>query len=175
MIPAFRSSLPSRSRQGGLHEPGLELVKLAARIAQSGDFDHRFAAYMEPRAGRQPEQIDAARRDVFTHHTGPKVEAEGAQLVEQLGMYQVHLAKVGCVPKSHKAGEVFACRALMDISFDAEGGDQRDPVRHRFGEAVGRASADCRDNAVHWRGFPQQARNNVSGTRFAPATNLSPL
>src|SRR5262249_25953982 len=84
-------------------------------------------------------------------------------------------AKVGCVPKSHKAGEGFACRALMDISFNAEGGDQRDPVRHRFAEGVGRASADCRDNAVHWRGFPQQARNNVSSTRFAPATNLSPL
>ena len=76
------------------------------------------------------------------------------QLVEQLGVYQVHLAKVGCIPKPHKAGEVVACRALMDISFDAEGGDQRDPVRHRFAEAVGRASADCRDNAVHWRGFP---------------------
>src|SRR6516165_5326052 len=52
------------------HQPVLNAVELAARVAQTGHFDDRRPAEMQLRAGRQSQKIDATRRDVLTHLPG---------------------------------------------------------------------------------------------------------
>ena len=56
--------------QCGIHQSGLDLVELGARVAQSGDLDDGVPAEMQASAGRQPEQIDAGCRHVFAHLAG---------------------------------------------------------------------------------------------------------
>src|SRR3954452_23615180 len=57
------------------HQAGLKVVQLDARIAQAGHLDHRRLAQVQPRTGRQPEQIEAAGGDVLPHRPGRDVEA----------------------------------------------------------------------------------------------------
>src|SRR5690348_7851298 len=73
------------ARQGRRHQPGLQLVELAARVAQAGHLNDRILAQMEPRPGRQPEQIDSLGRDVLAHLPGGDRKPGTAQFVEQLG------------------------------------------------------------------------------------------
>src|SRR5215472_18325465 len=75
------------------HQSILNVVELAARVAQTGYLDDRRRAEMQLRAGRQPQQIDAARRDVLAHLPGRDGEAALPQLVVQLGMDQMDLAQ----------------------------------------------------------------------------------
>jgi len=53
-----------------------------AGVAQPGYLDDRLVTEMEPRAARQAEQVDPARRDVLAHQPGGDGEAGLAQLVE---------------------------------------------------------------------------------------------
>jgi hypothetical protein len=50
---------------------------------------------MQLGTGRQPQKIDAARRDVLAHLPGRDGEAVLPQLVVQLGMDQMDLAQIG--------------------------------------------------------------------------------
>jgi hypothetical protein len=50
---------------------------------------------MQPCAGRQAEQVDAAGRDALNDLAWTDVEAGGAQLVMQLSVDQVNLAQIG--------------------------------------------------------------------------------
>ncbi|MFN8536830.1 MAG: hypothetical protein U0232_05070 [Thermomicrobiales bacterium] len=70
---------------------------MGAGVAEAGDLDHRRVAQMEFCAGRQAEQIDAARGDVLAHLAGGQVEPARAQLVVQLGVDEVDLAQVRLV------------------------------------------------------------------------------
>ena len=51
--------------EDGLHEAGLEPVDLGTWIAQAGDLDDGAVAKMEPGAGREAEEVEAARGDVL--------------------------------------------------------------------------------------------------------------
>ena len=51
--------------EGCGHQPPLDAIQLGARVAQTGHLDDSAVAETQPGAGRQPERIDAARRDVL--------------------------------------------------------------------------------------------------------------
>src|ERR1700732_5138951 len=69
--------------QGRGHQPRLNPVQLRAWVAQPGYLDDRGAAETQPRAGRQPQQTDAAGGDVLTHLSSRYGEARLPQLVVQ--------------------------------------------------------------------------------------------
>ena len=52
---------------------------------------------MQPRSGRQAEQVHAASRDVLAHLAFGYVEAHFSQLVVEFGVYEMHLPQVRLV------------------------------------------------------------------------------
>src|SRR5690606_30671092 len=56
--------------QDGGHQSRLKVIQLGTRVSQPGHFHHRLVTQMEPRTCGKPEQVDAARRDVFAHIAG---------------------------------------------------------------------------------------------------------
>ena len=98
------------------HQPGLEFVELNAGIAQPGDFDDSIAPEMQPRAGWQREQIDAARRDVLAEVTRHHRVAACAQFLEQLSVDEMHLAQVRLGRIARHARTMFHRRATMGVA-----------------------------------------------------------
>src|SRR5207244_3076277 len=82
------------AHEHGLEQPRTKVVELHARIANAGDLDDHVAAHVKTNALGQPEQVHATRRHVLAELSGGDVEARVVQLVEQLGMEQVHLPQV---------------------------------------------------------------------------------
>jgi hypothetical protein len=77
------------------HQAGPEPVELAAGIAKAGHLDKSVGAEAQPRARREPEKVEPARRDVLPHGAGRHGEAGGEKLVVELGMDQMDLTQVG--------------------------------------------------------------------------------
>jgi hypothetical protein len=78
----------------GRHEPVGEPVELHARVAQAHDLHDGVVAKVQPGAGGQPEQVHPTGQHVLADVPGVHV-VRGPQLVEQLGVDEVHLAEVG--------------------------------------------------------------------------------
>ncbi len=78
--------LPQQSRP--------ERVDLRARVAQPGHLDDGRRADLQPGAAGQRKQIDVPRCNVFAELARTDVEPLMVQLVEQLGLQEVHLAEV---------------------------------------------------------------------------------
>ena len=77
--------------EGRSHQPALDAVQLGAGVAQTGHLDDRAVAETQPGAGRQSEQIDAARCDVLAHLAGHDGKARVPQLVVQFAVNQMDL------------------------------------------------------------------------------------
>ena len=98
MMPALRISCPRASRSSvAAIRPGWKPSSWAQGLRSPVTSTTAVVAQVQPRAGRQAEQIEAARRDVLAHLPGRHGEAGGAQLVVQLGVDQVDLAQVRLV------------------------------------------------------------------------------
>jgi len=67
----------------GREEPILEIVELRARVAQTRYLDNRLTD-MQPRSGRQVQEVDPVRGHVLAHVAGANVEAFRPQLIVQL-------------------------------------------------------------------------------------------
>ena len=104
--------------QGGRHQARLDAIELGAGIAQSGDLDDCRVAQMQPRAGRELQQMDAASRDVLAHQAGRQLETGWLQLVVQLGMDQVHLPQVRLAGVARHPGAVLDRRTEVSVPFD---------------------------------------------------------
>lgn len=87
------------SRRVAIHDrrrqSRLMVVELAARIAQSGNFDHGLGAHAQASSTREREQINPARGDVFAHDAGADIEPGIPQRLDQCDVDQVDLAQIG--------------------------------------------------------------------------------
>ena len=99
---------------------------------------------------RKLQEIDAFGRDVFAEFSGADIEAEIAELIEQLRLYEVDLPVVRNV-------SVLSCEvAMLDkgsgmrIPFDAMSFDETHAPQVSFTEAMRCVGAD-RDNDTHAR------------------------
>src|SRR4029079_13986617 len=135
----------------GGHESLLKAIDLDARIAQPGDLDHGAGTDVQPRAGRQRQQVDAARGDVLAELAGRHAEACGAQLLEQFGVDEMNLTQV-------RAGRVARNpRAMLDgdagvrVAFDAESGGEADAQARWLAEVVAAIARNSDDSRAHGR------------------------
>src|SRR5215472_19190044 len=149
------------------HQPRLYPVQLAARVAQPGHLDDRRAAEMEPGAGRQSEQINAAHRDILAHLPGRDAEAGFAQFVMQFGMNEVDLAQIRLARIAFDARAVLHARAGMRVAFDAEPREQPDTLFVRLAHCVPGAAAHSDDHSLHRVLYSKVVKK--SGTPLSPS------
>src|SRR5262249_41055977 len=133
------------------HQTGCQFVELAAGVAQPGHLDDGVGAKMQFRTGRQPQQVDAARRYVLPHQPGPDVKPGVAQLVEQLGVDQMNLAQIGHSRVGGDPRAVLYRHALVSVTLDAKPREEAELVGVGLGQAVRRAAADSRYDPRHVR------------------------
>ena len=119
------------ARQGGGHEAGLEFVELAAGVAQPGHLDQR-PSETQTRAGREAEQIDAARRDILAHDAGCQTKPGGFELVVQFGVDQVDLAQIGHGRVLGDARAVLDRHPHMRVALDPEPSQEADAALIRL-------------------------------------------
>src|SRR5215472_1192052 len=131
------------------HQARLDAVELGARVAQTGHLDHRHLAKPQARAGRQPQQIDAAGRHILTHLSGRDGEALVLQAVVQLAVDEMHLAQIGLSRVARHPRAVLDRGPRMRVSLDAEPGHQPDAVLVGLDQRVSRAAADRGHDPVH--------------------------
>ena len=132
-----------------LQQPWLEDFDLRARVTESGHLEHDGRAEVQPCAARQPEQVQALRRDVLTELTRTDIEALGAQLLEQLGVHQVHLAEVGLRRIGGYTGAVLHGHPSMGVSDDADPTLQCHEVLADLAEAVIPVAVNGDDGRAH--------------------------
>jgi hypothetical protein len=130
------------------HQARLNPVELSAGVSQAGHLDDRRRAEVEARAGRQREQLDAARGDVLPQHARPDREAGGRELVVELRMDQVDLPQVRLRGVSRHPGAVSDRLAEMRVALDAEPREQSDRVRAGLRERVRLAPAHGRHDGA---------------------------
>lgn len=114
----------------------LESVYINAGLSESCDFNYRIGTQMQSRARRQTKQIDSMRRNVFAEFAWRDDESIGTQRIEQLGLNQVHLTKIGCTRRSSFVVAMLHRRAAMRIAFDAQALEQMNARLGPFAEVV---------------------------------------
>ena len=102
------------------------LLGAPGRLAER--LDDRLVAQSQSRAGRQPEQVDAARGHVLAHLAGRHLEPALAQLVMELGMNEVDLPQIGLRRIRAHAREMLEPLPEMSIPLNPEPGEQTFPV-----------------------------------------------
>ena len=132
-----------------LQQPWPEGVDLHTRATKSGHLEHDGRAEVQPCAARQPEQVQALRRDVLPELTRTNIEALGAQLLKQLGVHQVHLAEVGLRRIGGYAGAVLHGHPSVGVSDDANPTLQCDEVLGDLTEAVITVAVNGDDGRAH--------------------------
>src|SRR4051794_4521684 len=91
---------------------------------------------MQPRPGRQTEQIDTSCSDVLPHLPGPNRKADGPQFVVQLGVDQVDLPQVRQVRVPARPRAVLDFLAHVRVALDAQSGQESDAALIRFAQRV---------------------------------------
>src|SRR5437868_8331188 len=103
---------------------------------------------MQPRAGRQRQQINPRRGDVLAEFAWLYRKTRGAELAEQFGMNQMHLTQIGLHRMLADARAVLDALAHMGIAGDTQPRQQANAQARRLAEVMAGAKAD-RDNAAH--------------------------
>jgi hypothetical protein len=158
-------------RQQAREEP----VELTAGIAQPGDLDERRGSELKPRTSRERKQVHASSRDVLSDAAGTHGKPHSLQLVVQLSVDQMDLAKIRLLGVSGNSRTVLNPLAQMHVALHTAPGKQPDAPSARFGEGVVAASADA-----HTPGCQQSLRmvassSAASGTsRVTSACNSKP-
>ena len=108
-------------------------------------------AKMQPRAGRQGQQIDAGCGDVLAKLAGLNRKTFGAQFVEQFGMNQMHLTQIGLRRVPADARAVLDRLAHMGVAGDTQSLEQANAEARRLAEVMAGAKADRCDAAHGYR------------------------
>src|SRR6185295_19524301 len=104
----------------------LKALDLAARITQTRHLPDCRGAKMQPRAGRERQKIDPARRHIVADLARLHDEAARAQFVIQLGMEEMHLSEIGPRRVFLDAYDVLHGDAEMGVVLDAKAADKLD-------------------------------------------------
>lgn|SRR5690554_4158848 len=134
------------------HETSLKAVQLPARIAQAGHLDDGVTSDVEVGAGRKREQVDIPGRDVLTHLARFHAESGGSKLVEQLGLDQVHLAKIGLGRILGDSGPMLDVLTQVGVSFYSESCQETDRWTVVLAEGVALVRGDGGDSWWHGSG-----------------------
>jgi hypothetical protein len=118
----------------GGQQARLPPVELPARVAQPGDLDDRRGAEPKPRTSRQCEQVDASCGDVLADIAGGYSKARTSQLVVQLSVDQVNLAKIRLIRIPGNSRSVLHPLAQMGVPLHSEPGQQPDAPSAGLGE-----------------------------------------
>jgi hypothetical protein len=136
---------PRRAFKNRFDQALLKFLDLNARRAQAGDSNDGRFADLQQRAGRQSQQIQIARRDVFAEIAGADAKTLGVDLVEKFGLHQMDLAEIG--PAGIFLGIVNMLNrdAAMRVPLDAEAFEQRDAGMGVLGESMCAVGEDAQD------------------------------
>ncbi len=137
------------TRQYRRHQAGLETIQLGTRIPQAGHLDHRRIPQVQPRADRQPEEINAAGGDILTHLPGGHGKARVPQFVKQLGMNEMHLAPIGLARVVHHPRAMFDPLTHVRITLGSKSGQKPDAFLILLAESVHRVTANGRHDPIH--------------------------
>ena len=88
------------------------------------------------------EEINAARRDVFSDIARRYRKAPATQLLKKLGVDEMDLPQVRHCRVAPSTRLVLHCGARMGISIDPEPRDEANAVARGLAEAVGTATSD---------------------------------
>src|ERR1035438_1205380 len=100
---------------------------------------------MQPRAGRQGQEIDARRGDVLPEIASLDHEALCPQFVEEFGVDQMHLAQIGLCRIFADARTMLDRLAHMRVAGDAEALQEAYAETRRLAEMVAGANTDGND------------------------------
>ena len=117
MTPALRIRFPSASRSSvAAIKPGLNRSSWMQGLRRPVTRTSAVATDPQHRAGRQTEQIDVARQDVFADIAGADHKSLNFQRFKQFPVQQMDLAQVRLRRVARDAGAVFHGRAEMGIA-----------------------------------------------------------
>ena len=133
----------------GSHQALAKTVELGTRISQAGYFDNGLWTQAEASPSRERQQVDASSRDVFAHLTGTNVKATGQQLVEKLGVHQVHLAQVWLGRIARHTREVLDRATMVRVTLDTQAGQQANARLIGLTEAMRDARAYRHNDTRH--------------------------
>src|SRR5207245_5342456 len=126
---------------------------------QAGELNDCLRADAQPRASGQPEKVDVARGDVLSQLAGSYGVALGTDLIQQLGMDQVHLPEIRLLAKLPDVIEVLVCRAGVRVALHSPILNQTDCVLWHLAERVS-DSAVAGDNKAAYCFVSRQTRGD---------------
>lgn len=91
---------------------------------------------MQAGSGREPEEVQPPRGDIFTQRPGADVEACGRQRVEQFGVDEVHLPQVRLCRVGADPRAVLDGPARVHVAFNAQPSEQADTGLRRFAKGM---------------------------------------
>jgi hypothetical protein len=122
--------------EDGREQSGLEVLDLAAGIAQSGDLDDGRTPDSQPRAGRKREDIEPPRRDILAEITGLDMESLRREFIEELRVHQVYLPQVRLARIARDPRTVLHRGPGVGVSFGAEPFEEPDSLVHSLAETM---------------------------------------
>ncbi|GHA10167.1 hypothetical protein GCM10007989_00340 [Devosia pacifica] len=105
-----------------------EGLNLLAGIPQTSDAQHNRVTNLQQRVCRQPQQIEACRRDVLAQCTGRNIWIDRPKFVQQLGVYEVDLTQVRLRRVHRYPGAMLDGRSEVRIAKHTMARDQFNPV-----------------------------------------------
>jgi hypothetical protein len=135
--------------QNGLQQARHELIDLGTRVAQTGHLHHSVRSEPKLRTPGQGEQVDASGRNILAQLTRSDLEALLPQLVEQLRLDQVDLAKVGLRWVCRHTGTVLHRDTGVRVTGDPDSRQQPDLVHDGLAEAMLMIRAHGDDGRQH--------------------------
>ncbi len=150
MMPAFRTSAPWSSRSStAAIKPGRSPSSWRQGFGRPVTSITASAPQPQPGAGREPEEVETACRDVLAHLAGSYGKTPGSELFVQLGVDQVNLPEVGRGGVSCHAAAVAHGRTRVHVAFNAETGKQPDARSRRLREGVRATAVDGHHVAIN--------------------------
>src|ERR1700712_866406 len=122
-------------------------IDLHARRTQTGDFEDRVAADAQACAPRKRQQVQSARRNIFTQRARPNLDALCMQLVEQFDLQKMHLTQIRATRVQPLQVPVLHGLPAMRIAFHAQSRQKPDTRFSVLGERVLCAAMYSRDAA----------------------------
>lgn len=104
----------------------LPVIDLGTGIAKAGDFQNHFLADLKVRSSRETKRIYLLGRDVLAQISRPDPKTVLCNFVEQFGVDDVHLAKIGLCWISLDPRTMLNCHALVCVSFYPDPCNNRD-------------------------------------------------
>jgi hypothetical protein len=140
-------------------------VELAAGIAQPGDLDERRGSELKPCTGRERKQVHASSRDVLSDVARAHGKPHSLQLVVELSVDEMDLAKIRLIGVSGNSRAVLHLLAQMHVALHTAPSKQPEAPSARFGEGMLATPADAHNPGC------QQSLRMVASSSVASGTS----